>query len=229
MSKTCPACGAPNKPGAKFCRGCGQGLAADGPVAGGAPGGGVGSGQQVCPNGHVYEGVSCPYCPKPGRAAHQRTMPEEDSGPAAGGPGGAGGAPFNIPKKRTVVDGAPKRAPRRGTIVDEEIVSRLVGWLVVMVSAEENSYKDFRIKDGKNIIGRRGGPNVDIAINDQRVSSQHAVLVHKEGRYRITDMGASNGTILNGQPCEMEVLNDGDRIKVGRTTLVFKPFQELAE
>ena len=220
---TCPACGAPNKPGAKFCRGCGNGLSGSaGPVA--SSGGG---GQQVCANGHVYEGAACPYCPKGGRPVAQATVPEGESNPPPP-MAAAGSGPFSIPKKKTVVDGVQPRAPRRGTIVDEQVTHRLVGWLVVLVSAEEASYKDFRIKDGKNIIGRRGNP-VDIAVNDNRISSQHAILVHKNGKYRVTDMGSANATWLNGQEIDSEALNDGDRIKMGRTTLVFREFQELAE
>ena len=69
----------------------------------------------------------------------------------------------------------------------------------------------------------------DIAINDHRISEQHAILKHKDGKYRLVDMGSSNGTLVNGTEIDSVELGDGDRVKVGRTTLVIKTFQDLAE
>ena len=220
----CPKCGAPINAAAKFCRGCGQPFGAVGaaPVAAG------GAGQQMCPNGHVYNGPSCPYCPQPAAGGNFARPGGVPPTVAEGGPQGGVGA---IPKGRTVVEGARAGGQVRragGTVVETEVTRRLVGWLVVMNSAEEASYKDFRVSDGKNLIGRIG-QQVDIAINDKRISSQHALLVHKDGKYRLTDMGSGNGTLVNGEEVDTVQLQDGCRVKVGRTTLVFRAFQELAE
>lgn len=228
MMNTCAKCGAQNNPLAKFCRGCGQPVSGAAPVAaaGGSPS------QKMCTNGHFYDGPQCPYCPAQAAATPFGQPGAVPQTVAEGGVAGGGGAGA-IPKGRTVVEGGgpgvgiPARRPG-GTVVETEVSRRLVGWLVVMNSAEETSYKDFRVHDGKNLIGRIG-QRVDVAINDKRISSQHALLVHKEGAYRLTDMGSGNGTIINGEEADTVQLQDGDRIKLGRTTLVFRTFQDLAE
>lgn len=216
----CPQCGTQNKPTARFCRSCGGAL----PQTAAAVPGGASTGQRICPNGHVFEGASCPHCPaaSPRAGAAPRTVQEEEprSRPRP--------APLATPRRPPVTGRTPrKRAPAR-TVVDEESTRRLVGWLVVLNSGEERNYRDFRVFDGKNIIGRQG-TGAEIAINDRRISGQHAILVHKEGKYRITDMGSGNGTMINGEAVESEPMETGDKLKLGRTTLVLVTFQELAE
>jgi len=142
---------------------------------------------------------------------------------------------LKVPGKniKTVVEGdnrQPRRGKRGATVVDEGgPKGRLVGWLVVLNSPIEDSYKDFQVYDGNTIMGSKPGAKVDIIIKDERVSGQHAKVEHEDGKYYLTDMGSSNGTMLNGEKVRDVELNDGDRIKVGRTTFVFRSFQHLAD
>lgn len=215
--KICSQCGTQNKPTAGFCRGCGAALGASA-----APQAPTSQATNVCHNGHVYEGAVCPYCPRPSAGRAAPTMPESSSS-------GLAAAVGSIPRGKTKVEGAPPaRSAHRGTVVEEAVSQRLVGWLVVLNSGEEASYKDFRIHDGKNMIGRRGG-SATIAINDSRISTEHCLLVHKNGKYRLTDLGSANGTLQNGENIDSVELADGDRIKVGRTTLIIRTFLEIAE
>ena len=65
------------------------------------------------------------------------------------------------------------------------------------------------------VIGR--SDQVDIRLDDDRVSSRHAELVRRGGRYRIYDLGSSNGTLVNAQRIDEIDLRDGDLIQVGYT------------
>jgi uncharacterized protein involved in exopolysaccharide biosynthesis len=64
-------------------------------------------------------------------------------------------------------------------------------------------------------IGR--SDRCDIRLDDDRVSSKHAELVRRAGRYRVYDLGSSNGTLVNAQRIDEIDLRDGDLIQVGYT------------
>jgi pSer/pThr/pTyr-binding forkhead associated (FHA) protein len=70
------------------------------------------------------------------------------------------------------------------------------------------------------LIGR--SPTTEIPIADETVSTVHARVWRKEGRWRLEDLNSRNGTFLNEIPVEKRmVLCEGDRIRVGRRILVF--------
>jgi signal transduction histidine kinase len=68
-------------------------------------------------------------------------------------------------------------------------------------------------------IGR--GNDQDIAVPDRKISSAHAVLEWREGRYFIRDLGSTNGTYVNGILISEKPLDLEDEILVGNTILVF--------
>lgn len=64
-----------------------------------------------------------------------------------------------------------------------------------------------------------------IRLHDRSVSRPHARLLRQDGRWYITDLGSSNGTSINHasiQPNDEHILNDGDTIILGGTTLLFR-------
>ena len=72
--------------------------------------------------------------------------------------------------------------------------------------------------DGPLTIGRAAG--ADIVIADASMSRQHARLVCEAGSWVIEDLGARNGTYVNGQRIERRCpLAAGDRIQLGDTIL----------
>jgi FHA domain/Trypsin-like peptidase domain len=67
-----------------------------------------------------------------------------------------------------------------------------------------------------------GREKSDLVIDDPEISRSHAVLRAVDGGLEIKDVGSANGTFVNGTRIEANGahrLNDGDLIKLGRTTL----------
>lgn len=74
------------------------------------------------------------------------------------------------------------------------------------------------------VIGR--GSDCEVALDDGRVSSQHAQVKENSGQYIFTDLQSSNGSFLvvagREEPIRAaQVLVDGDEIRLGHTVLEF--------
>jgi hypothetical protein len=64
----------------------------------------------------------------------------------------------------------------------------------------------------------------DIAIPEYSVSKRHCIIATVNGEYRLTDMGSTNGTIVDGMPLRPQKprrLSGGETISLGRLMLVF--------
>lgn len=69
------------------------------------------------------------------------------------------------------------------------------------------------------------GKHAHLGLFDKRVSSDHAVLRRRGGRWSIENH-SQHGTLIDGEPIESAVpLEDGDVISVGRTFLVYREAQ----
>jgi len=69
-----------------------------------------------------------------------------------------------------------------------------------------------------NTIGRE--VNNSIVLDDSFVSSQHALLVYRQGRWVLEDQGSTNGTYLNDQLLSGSAAIDyGDEIGIGQVKL----------
>lgn len=73
----------------------------------------------------------------------------------------------------------------------------------------------------------------DVRVNDARASRLHARIRAEHdpttGRpiYRITDLGSTNGTLLNGQPVTDALLEDGDKLTIGEHLIRFELLDDL--
>ena len=64
----------------------------------------------------------------------------------------------------------------------------------------------------------------DIAIPEYSVSKRHCIIARVDGEYRLTDMGSTNGTIVDGMPLVPQKprrLRGGETVSLGRLMLVF--------
>ena len=79
----------------------------------------------------------------------------------------------------------------------------------------------FPLSAAEAVIGRESSS--DIVLNDRVVSRRHARLSWRAGQLIIEDLGSSNGTYINNQRITAaKMLNPGDKIGVGQTTLVYQ-------
>jgi hypothetical protein len=70
------------------------------------------------------------------------------------------------------------------------------------------------------VIGRSS--DCDIQIADPNVSRRHAEVRQEETSYWIVDLGSTNGMEVNGRRLRQSKLEDGDRIVLGSTEVVFE-------
>ncbi len=77
----------------------------------------------------------------------------------------------------------------------------------------------FQLGDGKRKVGRES--QCDIHFSDTETSRNHAEIEGLNGEFRLRDLGSSNGTFVNQQRITEWLLQHGDRIQIGRQTLLF--------
>ena len=86
------------------------------------------------------------------------------------------------------------------------------------------------LRPGALTIGRR--PGNDIVLPDAFVSGQHAEIVCDDAGCRLTDLGSTNGTTVNGARLEAnqpQLLVDGDEVQIGQSSYRFETLQSAEE
>jgi predicted component of type VI protein secretion system len=76
-------------------------------------------------------------------------------------------------------------------------------------------------------IGRK--PDNDIHIDNLAVSSHHAVIHTLFNQAFVEDLHSTNGTFLNGQRIEKQVLKEGDVLLIGKHELIYTSADSTAE
>ncbi len=84
---------------------------------------------------------------------------------------------------------------------------------------EGTAAEQFRLDPIPFTVGRN--ESADLKIDSPRVSREHAVLVQEEGRYRVEDLGSTNGTFVNGLRVEKAALEDGDVVLFADSEFTF--------
>lgn len=103
---------------------------------------------------------------------------------------------------------------------------RLVATLTVI--AGKSAGRVYRLESEETILGRSN--NATIVIEDEGVSRRHARITETGGSHVLSDLGSRNGTILNGTLItEPTVLHDGDRIRIGTSTVFKFGYQDELE
>ena len=67
----------------------------------------------------------------------------------------------------------------------------------------------------------RRHPEADIFLDAVTVSRRHAEFRVNNGEFEVVDVGSLNGTYVNREPRNAQVLSVGDEIQIGKFRLVF--------
>ena len=170
---------------------------------------------RLCPRGHVMDPSwdDCHFCPRPDDPIKIKEKTELDyPQPALG-------------KSGTVIEYPAVPGAGKGQTVDEprSASGKLVGWLVSFTW--DKAGQDFRLREGKNLIGRDPSAG-EIAIpQDSRMSNLHATLIYRNGRFLIGDEHSMNGTFVNDKDVsevQLYELQNNDLITLGDTQFKLK-------
>lgn len=193
-----------------------------------------------CEMGHFYDGErypNCPHCAAPGlhdskltvpvmrtpaseavTVAHGQTVPSEPASEASGSlfeavQAASIGAMASESEEKTV-----------GYFKSSFGTEPVVGWLVAI--SGKHFGEDFRLKGGRNFIGRAPGMDVSLGKDGTVSRERHAIVVYEpRGNLFIVQPGDSKElSYLNGEVVlGAKELKARDRLTVGETELMFIP------
>lgn len=90
---------------------------------------------------------------------------------------------------------------------------------MLVVKRGSNAGARFLLDQATTTAGRH--PEADILLDDVTVSRRHAEFRKQGDTYEVVDVGSLNGTYVNKEPRNAQVLSDGDEIQIGKFRLVF--------
>jgi pSer/pThr/pTyr-binding forkhead associated (FHA) protein len=114
---------------------------------------------------------------------------------------------------------APAPSAPTGTPADaaQPTTEQLGAWLEGKTGALAN--QRIMLTQADTMIGR--STSCDVQIYDPKVSRKHFLIRFGNGAFFLQDQDSSRGTFINGERVLAQRLNDGDRIDLGDTSLVF--------
>lgn len=94
----------------------------------------------------------------------------------------------------------------------------------LILKFKDKVLKEYPVSSEVIKIGRLRNNN--IVIDNPAVSKHHASVEMKDGKYILTDHDSTNGTFVNEKKINGIVLTDGDKITIGKHTLIYKSEKE---
>lgn len=185
-----------------------------------------------CSNGHFYDGdayASCPYCGGGSASANKTVAYQEDPVTQGGGlkdtidldsfMGQSGPADVVEP------DDDPKTIGISwSNKMESPDMSPIVGWLVCTKGKFYG--QDFRLKSGRNFIGRGADMDVCLAGENTVSRSRHAIIIHEPRKnIFLAQPGDSRGLFyVNGDVVLSSVqLKKNDVLQIGDVQLMLIP------
>jgi hypothetical protein len=86
-------------------------------------------------------------------------------------------------------------------------------------AALETGHSTLALTHRHTVLGR--GADADLRLDDPGISRRHAEIVLSDPP-RLSDLGSTNGTFLDGERVQSAELYDGARVGLGSLTLVFR-------
>jgi len=94
------------------------------------------------------------------------------------------------------------------------------GWLVVRSGPHTGKQLGLSTS-ARSSIGR-DATRCDLVLDDPATSREHARIQWERGQFVLYDLASANGTWVNNRRIQRQPLVDGDIIRIGDTTLMFK-------
>ena len=92
-------------------------------------------------------------------------------------------------------------------------------WILQAVEPEDTGLTFRMLPNTLKTMGR--APRADFVVDAALVSRVHCrFTLDQSGQLEIEDLGSTNGTFVNGRKVGKMVLNDGDKLTVGRVEFV---------
>ncbi len=92
--------------------------------------------------------------------------------------------------------------------------------LTAVLQLDDGSNRAYTLQHGSNVVGR--GQEGQFRLPDTGVSRKHIEIQWDGQSAMLADLGSTNGTTVNGTPVQTWQLADGDVIRVGHSSLVFR-------
>ncbi|HEY6419095.1 MAG TPA: FHA domain-containing protein, partial [Candidatus Binataceae bacterium] len=110
---------------------------------------------------------------------------------------------------------ASKPRPGRDREAGNDSVARLLA-----IDADRAEPHEYRLEKRLSTIGT--ARDNDLVVTDATVSRHHARIRRRLGRYRVTDLGSTNGTFVNGRRLRRQfTLKRGDELRIGAVRFAF--------
>lgn len=141
--------------------------------------------------------------------------------------------PASQPSNISSAGASPIVEPRATPIPDPSIdFSVKLPHATLVIERGGTPGTEFQLTNDESTIGRWDADNgifpdidLDAYDDDAKVSRRHARISRNNGSYFIEDLGSTNGTYVNrGRrllPGNIQILNDGDEVIVGKTFFRF--------
>jgi hypothetical protein len=130
---------------------------------------------------------------------------------------------FGIATRMASVEGAPEGVPAQAepgaTMVyrpEEQPEAAVAPAETVALTMDGTRHE---IEGGRALLGR--SKECDVRISDPNVSRRHAEVRQEGSTYWVVDLDSTNGVLVNGRRQKRAKLDDGDRITLGSTEIVF--------
>lgn len=103
--------------------------------------------------------------------------------------------------------------------MDPESGGRAQGRALRLVGIDKYAPRELPLAEGRTQIG--SADENDLVIADSTVSRRHAEIWRRLTRYRVKDLGSTNGTFVNGRRITAGAqLNSGDELRFGKVRFV---------
>jgi hypothetical protein len=117
--------------------------------------------------------------------------------------------------------------PESGHTMVYSTAARVAGPLREVAAV--HTRRAYLLHDGHRVIIAAAGASIgrshqcEIVLEDPNVSRRHAEVVARGGSWVLSDLGSTNGTLLNRRPVRgPEVLSAGDEIEIGTSLIRFE-------